>query len=400
MEVAMSRTLPTLLLALSLFPAAAFAGEIKVHILDATVKDKVIAGAEIILQKNGETSLTAKTDAHGDVVFANPFKGVDDDSVSLIAKKAGYSNLVVRCPCNKLTYALSPIIRSLDGMRIVLHWGAKPNDLDSHLVYESQHVYFSKRRGKDANLDVDDIDGFGPETITIERKHPGVRYVYAVHNYSEGDSKGSRSLSNTADAKVFVYIGSSLVRTFRPPTGQKGNVWIVFAVGEDGEFYDINQFTDITSRNDVDRPLAQIIKGGPLVSSPATLSAGGMDANTLNREGERAYHAKDLEEAVRLYNEAINLNPEHSQAYSNLGLAYQRLGRQAEAIWANRKAIALASGRTAKTVKASSYYNIARVYEEQGEWQRALDAYKAALGFKRNDAYQKGIERMQAKLGQ
>ena len=396
----MCRTLIPLLLGLALFPAVAQAGEIKVHILDATVKDKVISGAEIILQKNGETSLTAKTDAHGDVVFANPFKGVDDNSVSLIAKKAGYSNLVVRCPCNDLTYALSPIMRSLDGMRIVLNWGARPRDLDSHLVYEDQHVYFSKRRGKDANLDVDDTTSFGPETITIERKHPGVRYVYAVHNYSEGDSKNSRSLSNTADAKVFVYIGSSLVRTFRPPSGQKGNVWIVLAVGEDGEFYDINQFTDITSRSDVDRPLARIIKGGQLVSSPAALRGDAKDADTLNREGERAYHAKDLEEAVRLYNEAINLNPEHSQAYSNLGLAYQRLGRQAEAIWANRKAIALASGRTAKTVKASSYYNIARVYEEQGEWQRSLAAFQAALSLKKSDAYRKGIERMKAKLGQ
>jgi len=395
----MVRTVSILLTSLALLASsAALAADTKVHILDATVKDKVVPGAEIILQKNGETSLTSKTDSRGNVVFTDAFAGVDDGTVTLIAKKEGYSNLVVRCPCNQLTYALSPIMRKLDGLRVVLHWGAQPLDLDSHLVYENQHVFFIKRQGNDANLDVDDTDGFGPETITIEKKHPGVRYVYAVHNYSEGDRKLSRSLSNTADAKVFVYIGSSLVRTFRPPTGEKGNLWVVFAVGEDGEFYDINKFSDVASRNDVDRPLAQIVKGGTLVSSPVTSDDGRKQANSLNKEGERAYHAKNLDEAVRLYNEAINLNPEHSQAYSNLGLAYQRLGRQAEAIWANRKAIVLATGKTANTVKASSYFNIASVYEEQGEWQRALEAYQAALGFKSNDLYQQGIDRMKEKL--
>ena len=51
-----------------------------------------------------------------------------------------------------------------------------------------------------------------------------------------------------------------------------------------------------------------------------------------------------------LYLEAINNNPEHGQAYSNLGLAYQTLNRSAEALWVNRKAIALASGATKETI--------------------------------------------------
>jgi hypothetical protein len=288
-------------------------------------------------------------------------------------------------------------MRSLDGLRVVLHWGANPRDLDSHLVYENQHVFFSQRKGKDANLDVDDVDGYGPETITIEKKHTGTRYVYAVHNFTDGERTRTPALSNTADAKVFVYVGSSLVRTFRPPRGQAGNVWVVFAIGENGEFYDINQFSDIATRNDVDRPLAAIVKGDTLVSAPVIAEGGRQHADALNKSGEAAYHAKDLDEAVRLYLEAIDLNPEHSQAYSNLGLAYQRLGRQSEAIWANRKAIALASGKTAKTVKASSYYNIARVYEEQGEWQSALEAFKAAQSFKDSDTYKKAIERMKEK---
>jgi hypothetical protein len=378
----------------------ALAADTKVLVLDATVKDKVVSGAEVILQKDGQTSVTAQTGPDGKVSFSGPFGGVDDGSVLLIAKKQGFSNLVVRCPCNGLTYAMSPVMQKLDGMRIVLNWGAKPADLDSHVVYDDQHVFFSNRRGKDANLDVDDTNGFGPETITLEKKHVGSRYVYAVHNFTEGHIKGSRSISNSGDVKVFVYIGSSLVRTFRPPRDQKGNVWIVFAVGEQGEFYDINKFADSPSQSEVGGPLAELIAGGPLVSAPSTTGEGRNEANSLNHAGERAYHAGDLEGAVRLYLDAIDRNPEHSQAYSNLGLAYQKLGRQAEALWANRKAIALATGKSANGVKASSYYNIARVYEEQGEWQNALDAFQSAAGFKQNAAYQEGINRMRGKLGQ
>ncbi|MBM4779682.1 MAG: hypothetical protein GQE15_18415 [Archangiaceae bacterium] len=38
------------------------------------------------------------------------------------------------------------------------------------------------------------------------------------------------------------------------------------------------------------------------------------------------------------------------------------LNRNGEPLWANRKAIALASDADANVVRASSYYNIARIY--------------------------------------
>ena len=138
--------------------------------------------------------------------------------MSLIIKKDGYSNLVVKCPCDGLSYAISPVMdQNLDGMRIVLNWGAQPSDLDSHLVHPSTHVFFSDKQGDLANLDVDDTTSYGPETVTLEKKKTGVKYLYAVHNYTEGDKKGSLTLSNNSQAKVFVYVGSSLVRTFTPP---------------------------------------------------------------------------------------------------------------------------------------------------------------------------------------
>jgi hypothetical protein len=381
--------------------SSALAAEgIRVQVLSATVKDQKIAGAEIIAQKNGESSVKGTTAADGTVRFEKPFGGTDDGTVNLIIKKEGYSNLVVKCPCDGLTYAMSPVmLRNLDGMRIVLNWGAQPSDLDSHLVHPSTHVYFSAKQGDLANLDVDDTTSYGPETITLEKKKQGVKYLYAVHNFSEGGSKGSLTLSNNSQAKVFVYVGSSLVRTFTPPKGKAGNVWVVFGIGENGEFYDINKFSDGNGRDDVGAFMQGILKDG-FQSVPEVTVDQTRLADSLNKQGEKAYHEGKLDEAVSLYLEAIANNPEHGQAYSNLGLAYQKLNRNAEALWANRKAIALASGKAAATIRASSFYNIARVYESDSKWADALENFQSALSNKENDAYKKGIERMKEKLGQ
>lgn len=383
-------------------PLSAFGADtVKVQILSATVKDQAISGAEVILQKNGEASVKGTTAADGSVKFEKPFGGADDGAVNLIVKKDGYSNLVAKCPCNGLTYAVSPVMtQNLDGMRIVLNWGAKPADLDSHLVHPSTHVFFSKKQGDLANLDVDDTTSYGPETITLEKKKPGVKYLYSVHNYTEGTVEGSTTLSNVSQAKVFVYVGSSLVRTFTPPKGKAGNVWVVFGIGDNGEFYDINKFADVKDRQKVGDFMQGLIGGEGFKSVPEVSVDQLKLADSLNREGEKAYHAKKLDEAVSLYLEAIANNPEHGQAYSNLGLAYQKLNRSAEALWANRKAIALASGPNANTIKASSFYNIARVYESQSQWADALENFQSALSNKEHAAYRSGIEKMKQKLGQ
>ncbi len=138
---------------------------------------------------------------------------------------------------------------------------------------------------------------------------------------------------------------------------------------------------------------------GPAFNAPPPVQADAQTlAKDLNKRGETAYHAKKMDESIGLYQQAINLDPEFAQAYSNIGLAFQKAGRTAEAIWANRKAIALAAGGTAATVKASSYFNIARIYEDQGKWQDAKSNFERALENKTHDAYKKGIARMGDKM--
>src|SRR5579871_5055908 len=111
--IPMFKKLVLAFLPLIIFPAAtAFAYDIQ--ILDAVIKDKVIPEATIILQKHGESSLQTKTGTNGKGSFDAPFGGADDATVSMIVKKEGYSNLVVKCPCAGLSYAMSPKMDNLD----------------------------------------------------------------------------------------------------------------------------------------------------------------------------------------------------------------------------------------------------------------------------------------------
>lgn len=373
-----------------------FAASVDVQILSATVKDKKIENATLTLQKNGEQSITATTNVQGQATLVAPF--ADSADTLLIVKTPGYSNLVVKCPCAGMTYAVSPVMNNLDGMRIVLNWGATPEDLDSHVVYPNNHVYFSNMNGTDAQLDVDDTTSYGPETITLERKHDGERYVYAVHDYTNRQTPGV--FLSRSNAKVFVYVGQTLIRTYYVPANQVGNLWTVFAITEGGEFQDFNTIKTVNSHERLQTAEFQGIINVSSVQNLASNAASQATAKTFNRKGEQAYQAKKYDEAIDLFQAAIELDGNYGQAYSNLGLTFQKAGRVAEALWANRKAIALASGNTAATVRASSHYNNGRIYEAAGQWSDALREYMYAKQQKNNPVYDAAINRMKEKGAQ
>jgi len=378
----------------SLLPLGAMAEQIQ--ILSAVKKDKTISEAEVILQKSGESSKVSHSDSSG----VAKYSGFSDTKEStLIIKKSGYSTLVAQCPCDGLTYALSPNMQNLDGMRAVLTWGKNPSDLDSHIAYPNNHIYFDKKEGDKAHLDVDDTDSFGPETITIVKKKQGQKYLYAVHNYSSENSASSKGLGESG-ATVRVYIGQTLVRTYKATPQKIGNIWVVFGIDKSGAFKDINSYLGTKSSSlGVRKVMREILASNSFSSDSVITASQKSQAKELNKKGERAYHKKELESAMYLFQDAINLYPEYGQAYSNLGLTFQKLHRDAEALWANRKAIERASGARAKTIKASSYYNIAKVYESQEKWSDALSNYKNALSNKEHPAYHKGIKRMKKRLG-
>lgn len=354
-----------------------------VQVLSAVVKDEKISGAQVLLQRNGEQTQSVFTNSDGMASIA----GVQDGL--LIIKKDGYSNLVAKCPCDGMTYALSPVLTDLDAMRVVLTWGPTPRDLDSHMVFKDNHVYFAQKQGTNAELDVDDTDSYGPETITLRKKMWGEKYVYAIHNFSSGNMQGTSALS-ASRAKVFVYVGQSLVRSYEVPMNKVGNLWTVFRITEDGAIQDINTMLDISGDREVGSVLKAELNGGVVTAQEAHPDV----ARNYNLRGEAAYAARQYDEAITLLQLAIDADPGNGKAYGNLGLTYQKAGRTAEAIWANRKAIALASGDHAKTIRAGAYYNIARIYEAAGQREEALHYYRLAKGEKKNPVYDNAIKRL------
>jgi hypothetical protein len=375
---------------------SSLASALDVQVLSATIKDKKLSDVSATLQKNGHTSISGVSSNAGVVRLDASSMDGEADSL-LILKKAGYSTLVVKCPCDGLTYAMSPVMQSLDGLRVVLNWGRTPSDLDSHMVYPKNHVHFNKKTGSKSNLDVDDVDSFGPETITVEEKYDGQRYVYAVHNYSDRSKHTSKSLAKS-QAKVMVYIGETLIKTYAVDPTKDATLWVVFGVDENGEFHDINQYTYAESYSLTGNYLKEVMNLTDMSKPLNTTVEDIARAKRLNTKGEKIYHEKNYQQAISLFQEAIELWPEFGQAYSNLGLTFQKADRTAEAIWANRKAIALADGKNKNRVQASSYYNIAKIYEAKGEWLKAKRQYEMALSNRQHDAYVRGIDRMKEKL--
>ena len=119
---------------------------------------------------------------------------------------------------------------SADSVRIVLSWGEKPADLDSHLVYgKSNHIYYGSKNAVGASLDKDNLNGYGIETIIVTAPISDETYEYSVQNFTN-----DRNLSMSG-AVVRVYIGYdvSATYTFYVPVEEAGvnedyNVWNVF----------------------------------------------------------------------------------------------------------------------------------------------------------------------------
>ncbi|RFA31390.1 hypothetical protein CAI21_01875 [Alkalilimnicola ehrlichii] len=395
-------TLRVLLAACLLLPfALAHAQQGRLHssylqVLSAVTDGEVIADAEVITQVPGAASERVYTDSRGIARIPTSALSAGDDA-TLIIRRAGYSNLVAHCPCGGLTYAMSPILTELEDVRIVLQWGSEPADLDAHLFSSGGHINYANPRGQHAQLDIDQQDGYGPETITIHNRRHGVRYLYGVHNYSATSRPESTSLA-ASNARVNVYVGSTLIRTFTLAPNRTGNTWWVFMIGEDGEFYDLGLTLNLDSLEAIGSAMERYIDQASLASMPTIERAQQMRADAANRQGETAYQAGDLEEAERHFLRAIDYYPDHAQAYSNLGVLYMRLEKSAEGLFVNRKAIALASGANAATIKASSHFNIARIYEANAAWEDALRHYQEALDLREHRAYTNGIERMRARL--
>ena len=143
-------------------------------------------------------------------------------------------------------FSISPALEP-KRVRVVLDWGSSPADLDAHLLkhkrgkerYHISYRYKTSWRRK-AQLDRDDRDGFGPETITIRQVDPEGEYTYVVDDYSN-HHRPQRANFYDAGARVLLYMDGQLKAQFRPPRG-RGNLWSVFVL-RDGKLTTVNKIS-------------------------------------------------------------------------------------------------------------------------------------------------------------
>ncbi|MDE5936937.1 MAG: S8 family serine peptidase [Ruminococcus sp.] len=132
---------------------------------------------------------------------------------------------------------ITPILDE-DEYRIILTWGDSPRDLDSHLIGSvdgnSYEVYYGSKtfsyNGEIiASLDHDDTTSYGPETITLTWKENSGNCSYYVYDYTNGGNSNSMALTYSS-AKVVVYKGNSLIKSYNVPIGYNGTRWNVFTI--------------------------------------------------------------------------------------------------------------------------------------------------------------------------
>jgi tetratricopeptide (TPR) repeat protein len=287
--------------------------------------------------------------------------------------------------------------------------------LDSHLVFGDAHIYFDKKGSGKTYFDVDDKERFCSETITIQKLEVNKSYIYEIYNYSHSYCRFSRKeicRQQTvpifqSGAKVFVYSGESLAKTYSPPADSNGSLWTIFKIDENGKFIDINAVCG--GENSMIKYSTDIIYSkeiSALIKQQTSLNNGGAaehennpSAEKLNNNGEKLYHSGDIKGSIEYYKQAVEIDDKFAQAYSNLGLAYKKLNLFSESTWANRNAITLAEGKNVNIVRASSHYEMARLYEQNGDFAEALRYYEFAKSENAaNNAYDQAITRVKAKL--
>ena len=156
------------------------------------------------------------------------------------------------------TLFLSPVMEE-NTYRAVLTWG-KDTDLDLCLslpddkggrykLFYSQSDYVTQSGDSIASLDIDNMHGDGPETITFCPVGNGV-YRLSVACYS-ALVKNSDSLLSESKPTVTLYKGNSIIGKYTLTQSQKGNVWTVFEIQNYG-VKEINKIRTVKSISDTE----------------------------------------------------------------------------------------------------------------------------------------------------
>ncbi len=200
-----------------------------IKVISATT-GRGVADADVKVYENANTQVdTFKTDSNGNAE---------------LELKPGTYTVKVECEdyvteefdfevfstgmCSETEFVISPELEA-GQIRIVLEWGDQPRDLDSYLVDSTGRTrvsYTDRKWTVDgrvvAELDVDDRDGYGPETITIY--DTSIDFTYFVHDFHTTGSMFTRN-----DVSVKVYTDNGYDNFTLPTSTDTANGWCVFS---------------------------------------------------------------------------------------------------------------------------------------------------------------------------
>lgn len=184
-----------------------------------------VAGARVVadgIDYTGSTSVA--TDSNGG--FALPMK--KSARAAITARSGAKTSNSIAAGPSGINFSAGNtclvLTDSANNVSIKLSWGEAPADVDSHLFTPSaDHVFFnnpgSLTAAPWANLDVDDIVGFGPEIVTLRRLQVGT-YTYVVNNFSETFGPGITASPTRVELNV---AGESTA--YAPPAGEGTALW-------------------------------------------------------------------------------------------------------------------------------------------------------------------------------
>ncbi|MBR2675265.1 MAG: carboxypeptidase regulatory-like domain-containing protein [Mogibacterium sp.] len=211
---------------------------------DTKVKGKVINAingdgvgkAKLVFKKSGSSdTFVTKTDSKGEYSAE-----LDKGEYTVECTAEGFIDEVktVYVPTYTSEWSCEIVMSPEMGdneARIVLKWGSSPADLDSHLLWNSGHVWFGDKYSADAELDYDDRDGYGPETTTIHNLKGN--YTFVVHDYLQ---EGGLAASG---AEVTVYLPGEEPVTISIGGSGDAYTWEVFTL-KDGKLKIINDIKE------------------------------------------------------------------------------------------------------------------------------------------------------------
>ena len=213
--------------------------EVRFELNDAQVKGRQLPGVLVRVSRVGGGSEVASGQTGADGGWATRLAPGTYEISYRLAGYVPYTSEAteLRGDGQLVTVSLSRMLEATEAagrdVRIILNWGSRPDqvrDADSHLGCAcgaaDRHVFYRSRSHSSqfhtAQLDVDDTDWGGPETITLTNPVNG-SYTYWVHDYT-----GPPAVLGASDLVVRVLIGSEQVGEFKIYKGLTQRAWRPF----------------------------------------------------------------------------------------------------------------------------------------------------------------------------